>query len=615
MKESEKNQYSIDRRTFLSGAGVLAAAGIVGTVAGCSPQAAGSGTESGSDDANTDVTSSGISSGGVAADSTLPWLPAEPQIADVDIEEEVDVDVVVCGLGTAGVAAFRSAAEEGARVAAFEKADSPQARSGEYAVVNGDMMKEWGRDGLDPDYITEHEMDEMAYLAKRAILSRWAKNNAPVFDWWLNVKPGIYIASDSFSEIPESERDLYISPTYLPLPEAYHWQEERHPSIPASLRVEPENKVLLDKNMEFVAGQYNDAIPYYGHFVEKLIMDGGRCVGCYVRNAASGAYKKVVARKGVVLSCGEYSSNLDILNYYCPEVAENGVPNLWINFDVEGNPTNTGDGLKMGAWIGAAIQQHHAPMIHWMGANKGNTADQGTSGLDIQASVSGIMGTSPFIQLNKFGKRYMNEDVPGQQIENQLEMQPDRTTWMIWDSKWAEQVPFFPASHGNICYVMGEKPASNNPDGALTRKELDDAVAGGSCFKADSLEELLQALGGGIDVDEALKSIERYSALARSGYDEDFGKKASRMFPLENPPYYGASGGVSPLLVCLGGLESDEECRVYNNEREVIPGLYAAGNIQGNRYAVQYPIAFKGLSHSLCMYYGYVAGKNAVNGV
>ena len=45
-----------------------------------------------------------------------------------------------------------------------------------------------------------------------------------------------------------------------------------------------------------------------------------------------------------------------------------------------------------------------------------------------------------------------------------------------------------------------------------------------------------------------------------------------------------------------------------------IPGLYVAGNIQGNRYAVEYPICMKGVSHSMCMYYGYVAGKNAVHG-
>ena len=57
--------------------------------------------------------------------------------------------------------------------------------------------------------------------------------------------------------------------------------------------------------------------------------------------------------------------------------------------------------------------------------------------------------------------------------------------------------------------------------------------------------------------------------------------------------------GVTAMLVCLGGLESDEEARTYDNARASIPGLYVAGNIQGNRYAVEYPICVKGISHSL----------------
>ena len=46
-----------------------------------------------------------------------------------------------------------------------------------------------------------------------------------------------------------------------------------------------------------------------------------------------------------------------------------------------------------------------------------------------------------------------------------------------------------------------------------------------------------------------------------------------------------------------------------------IPGLYVAGNVQGDRFAHEYPITLKGVSHSLAMYYGYVAGQNAVDGI
>ena len=64
--------------------------------------------------------------------------------------------------------------------------------------------------------------------------------------------------------------------------------------------------------------------------------------------------------------------------------------------------------------------------------------------------------------------------------------------------------------------------------------------------------------------------------------------------------------------VCIGGLESDENCHTFDADRNVIPGLYVAGNVQGNRFATEYPIGLKGVSHSMAMYYGYVAGKNAM---
>ena len=65
----------------------------------------------------------------------------------------------------------------------------------------------------------------------------------------------------------------------------------------------------------------------------------------------------------------------------------------------------------------------------------------------------------------------------------------------------------------------------------------------------------------------------------------------------------------------VGGLESDENCHTFDADRNVIPGLYVAGNVQGNRFATEYPIGLKGVSHSMAMYYGYVAGKNAMQEV
>ena len=115
--------------------------------------------------------------------------------------------------------------------------------------------------------------------------------------------------------------------------------------------------------------------------------------------------------------------------------------------------------------------------------------------------------------------------------------------------------------------------------------------------------------------------VERYNELAKAGSDDDFGKPASRMFALENPPYYACQWGTTSMLVCVGGLESDENCHTFTEEdpaspkRDIIKGLYVCGNVQGSRYAVEYPICMRGISHSLCVYYGYIAGKNCVAGV
>ena len=109
-------------------------------------------------------------------------------------------------------------------------------------------------------------------------------------------------------------------------------------------------------------------------------------------------------------------------------------------------------------------------------------------------------------------------------------------------------------------------------------------------------------------LDNALASVERYNELAKAGSDDDFGKPASRMFALENPPYYACQWGTTSMLVCVGGLESDENCHTFTEEdpaspkRDIIKGLYVCGNVQGSRYAVEYPICMRGISHSLCVY-------------
>ena len=547
-----------------------------------------------------------------ASSSDEDWLGTEPEIDESKVAKTVDVDVAVVGCGIAGVAACRSVAEEGGLVAAFEKADGPQCRSGEYAVINGKVQAKWGRDTWTReqiDDIIDSHMVESTYRCKRSIMSKWAHNIGDAFDWWVEANPDLYYAETTRSAIPDESADNFIIPIFYPLPEHYDWKQERFPCYPTSVEFKPDQHVTVEANMQKAIDTGN-VQTFYGCFVEKLIMDNGRCVGLYARDAATGEYIKCNASKGVILSTGDYSQNTKMLKHFCPEVIENNIQCLFTNVDVEGNFTNQGDGIQLGMWAGAQVQQSHAPMIHHMGG-----------GADL-AGV-GVMGNAGFLNLDLNGKRFMNEDLPGQQLENQIELQKNRESWQIFDSNWPEQLPYMPAAHGGACYYEDYASEDEGPKNNTTYRnykspyQLEAAVADGRALKADTLEELVAKIYPDDTAAQqtALDSIQRYNELAKAGYDEDFHKSASRMWAVENGPFYADKFTTALLLVCIGGLESDEDCHTFDADRNVIPGLYVAGNIQGNRFATEYPIGLKGVSHSMAMYYGYVAGKNALKDI
>ena len=522
-----------------------------------------------------------------ASSSDEDWLGTEPEIDESKVAKTVDVDVAVVGCGIAGVAACRSVAEDGGLVAAFEKADGPQCRSGEYAVINGKVQAKWGRDTWTReqiDDIIDSHMVESTYRCKRSIMSKWAHNIGETFDWWVEANPDLYYAETTRSAIPDESADNFIIPIFYPLPEHYDWKQERFPCYPTSVEFKPDQHVTVEANMQKAIDTGN-VQTFYGCFVEKLIMENGRCVGLYARDAATGEYIKCNVSKGVILSTGDYSQNTRMLKHFCPEVIENNIQCLFTNVDVEGNFTNQGDGIQLGMWAGAQVQQSHAPMIHHMGG-----------GADL-AGV-GVMGNAGFLNLDLNGKRFMNEDLPGQQLENQIELQKNRESWQIFDSNWPEQLPYMPAAHGGACYYEDYASEDEGPKNNTTYRnykspyQLEAAVADGRAVKADTLEELVAKIYPDDTAAQqtALDSIQRYNELAKAGYDEDFHKPASRMWAVENGPFYADKFTTALLLVCIGGLESDEDCHTFDADRNVIPGLYVAGNIQGNRFATEYPI-------------------------
>ena len=430
---------NVSRRSFVKGAGLTGAA--------VAASAALTGVAIADETKDSEV---------AAGPDYSSWLPAEPEISDDDVEEEVEADVIVVGVGDAGCVAIRAAAEEGAKVLAFEKSETKNTTGQGCAVVGGKVQETWGRgDGFMDKYeLAEKHMNECLYHNSLPIFMRWENEMKDVFDWFI-APSNPYIAPESFAEIPEENRSNYIFPFFYPMLESYDWTKEALPTYPTTIGISNLSQMMADTLAEAEATGNVDIRS--GHFGTKLIMEDGRCCGVYARNAATGKYVKATAKGGVILTCGDYAHDTAMLKYFVPSVVENEVPVMNPTMDVEGNYTATGDGHKMAAWAGVALQQWHAPMIHHMGGGAG-------------IGGRGVIGNNGYLWLNLAGKRFMNEDLPGQQLENQLEKQPGHMAYQFFDAAWPEQLQYFPAAHGTACYYRDEPLPDYTANGRTIRR-------------------------------------------------------------------------------------------------------------------------------------------------
>lgn len=597
------SEMNVTRRNFLSGAALVSAAIAGAGLAGCAPQSAAPAASSSSAGETLGTTGAANSTVGFDGTGTLPWLGEAPAISDDQAEEELTADVVVVGLGAAGVPAARAAAEAGAKVVCLESSSHLNSVASDMAIFGGQTQAQWGRgDGfLDKKMVVNMHMEECSHHVSQSIISRYYDESGAALDWFVGASKNLYMAPESYAEIPTDAQANYMFPYMYPVPETYDYTKEDLPCYPTSVGFSSLATVMAD-NLQ-AAVDAGAEVRYSTKGVELILNDEGAVAGIYAQAAGSDGYLKITA-PSVILATGDYLGNEDMMKFYAPECVENGIDILSIDLDDEGNYTNVGEGHKMGAWAGAAIEQWHAPMIHHMGGGAG-------------ADGRGVIGNNGYLWLNLRGKRFMNEDLPGQQLENQVELQPQRKAYQFFDASWPEQLAYFPAAHGVACIYrdepLPEYTASGLRINVRTPADIDAAVEEGRCLKADTIDELLGMIEG-MDVETAKASIERYNELARAGEDTDFFKSPQRLFALENGPFYAAECGCALTLGNLGGLESDEDCHVYNTDRELIPGLYAAGATQGGRFAVQYPISLKGLSCGMCMVYGKIAGENAAAG-
>ncbi|WP_420237098.1 FAD-dependent oxidoreductase [Telmatobacter bradus] len=559
-KQNEEEKMQASRRTFLKGS-ILA-----GAVAG----AAGLG---------------GAQS--VLAQTPAPcqedWETAPELIPDSKISKTVTVDVVVIGSALSGLSATRAALEGGAKVAVIEKSKGIVYRSSDVGVLNSSIQKKLGVTYDAAEVVTTIQ-DYYHNRTSADLWRHWAENSGAALDWWLSLVPNYKLVDES-AVIPEDTTDVYVRMPHWPHPKAYDAAKE-HYKIYSVV-----HQILPDMGNALTA-VYDKCVAMGAQFsfstrACQLTRPNkqGRVTGVIAQDKA-GNYIKYVANKSVVLCTGDYSNDRAMLKKYCTAAADIYPHSIYPNKDAWHKPANTGDGHKMGMWIGAQMEHGpHAPVSH---------------------SVGGPLGDDAFLLVNVRGQRFMNEDNDGQNFTNAIERQPKMQAFQIFDTNWPDQLSNQGISHGDLS-ALSKANAASFGNGGWTSVAYENKVMG-MAKKADTLEDLARQLG--LPVDNFVATVKRYNELARAGKDTDYYKRADRMYPILKAPFYGGPTGQA-LLVVMGGLVVTKDCQVCDNDFEPIPGLFAAGNAMGCRFSADYAMSVAGVSHGTALTFGRLAGEQA----
>lgn len=464
-------------------------------------------------------------------------------------DSTVDADVVVVGAGGAGMTAAITAAGEGKSVVILES----------QSMVGGNSVRATGgMNAAKTVYQDENEFGESAGVEKtlKTAAEKYADNETitalakTVSEQW-----AAYQANPTgyFDSVELMELDTMIGGKGINDPElvetlcansadAIDWLDEHgitlhNVSSFGGASVKRIHRPVNAEGKTVSVGSY--MIPLLQENCEKagvkMMLDttateiltdaNGAAVG--VKATGASGETVTVNAKAVVLATGGFGANLDMVVKYKPELK---------GFMTTNAPGIQGQGIEMAQAIGAATVDMDQIQIH-------PTVEANTAAL----ITEGLRGDGAIL-INEEGKRFIDE-VGTRDVVSAAEIaQTGSYSWLVVDQAMAD--------------------ASSVIQGYIKK---------GYTVTGATYEELGKAMG--VDAAAFAETMEKWNGYVEAKNDPDFGR-TSFANPLNTAPYYAVkvTAGVHHTM---GGLKINANTEVLNEKGEVIPGLFAAGEVTG----------------------------------
>lgn len=452
---------------------------------------------------------------------TVKWSTKVETVAEKAEDVTIETEIVVIGGGGAGLAAAVEANQLGSKVLVLEK----MGKVGGNTILAGGALN--AVNDRSEQAIAYNDSVEWHYAQT---LSGGDYQGDPLLVHTLvsNAWDGVQWLMDLGMEFQDETAGLFTVTGGL-------WPRAHKP-------VEPLGTGFFKTYMNYIDSHDNVDVMLNTCATEILVDENGKACGV-VATGETGNTVTVKASKGVVVATGGFAANVELRSAYNTQWAD-----LGDSIKTTNHAGATGDGIKLMQKLGADFVQMGNIQLLPLG-------DPVTGSLS--GNIEHDVETRIFI--NKEGNRFVNEGGRRDDMTNALFAQTDAYMWIVMDSD---------------TYPTGDE--RNN-----FGETANQLVEAGRAVKADTLEELAEKMN--VPADALIAAVTEFNRHAEggdlAGTPDEFGRTLYKT-PIDTAPFY-AAARVPTVHHTMGGVRINVNAQVLDENGNVIPGLYAAGEVTG----------------------------------